>query len=481
MNIDDNTINLSTEAAKTCGKSVKTDTEDEAIKAKLNAVYRLRLLYNSGEELWKHIGKAGSGNNSFGRVGGKDTFLRKAVYHELEREWEDEMGISLDRLIDAYGLAERLIERYKPLQEGVEDRDVRTECCEQIVNVCVFDDEITEGEPTKKQKLLLRLQEEDAYCLAVFLLMLLGALPLSVETRQGDAKQMKGKYEQVYNFFLRVCHRNILFVQTPRMTLFHKVLKEAEEKLTRIRLVKFTADVLSNLSILASAEHIAENGRRVQWDQLYPDLDGYWLSEQHSEHKPDYWQVEELATSYLFCHYFQKEVEVGKLHQQEFTVSFYSNGEDYACVQHPRSVLQWLNNEKLSKDDITYPRFVFWGGDRPTKIAFESFMMDVSWFRPMQLTRTKDDWIPPTEKGMEVTNDYEAYSYTFYQELEAITPAYISVKDENGRSYKVSVSEHEALRNCTLNDAIGIITWAGKRYIAFDHLMLYLPIDSSEM
>ena len=85
--------------------------------------------------------------------------------------------------------------------------------------------------------------------------------------------------------------------------------------------------------------------------------------------------------------------------------------------------------------------------------------------------------MPPTEKGMEVINDFAAYSYTFYQELEAITPDFISVKDENGKSYRVSVSEHEELRNCTLNDAIGIITWAGKRYIAFDHLMLYLPIE----
>lgn len=477
MNIDDKTINLCTEVAKTCEKSVKTDTEDEAIKAKLNAVYRLRLLYNSGEELWKHIGKSGSGNNSFGRVGGKDAFLRKAVYHELEREWNDEMGISLDRLIDAYGLAERLMERYKPLKEDVEDRNVRVDCCKQIINVCVFDDEITDKQDAKMRELLLRLQEEDTYCLAVLLLMLLGVLPLSFDTRQGDAKQMKVQYESVYTFFLRVCHRNILFVQTPRMALFHKALKESEEKLTRIRLVKLTADILCNLSVLASAEQVAENGRRVQWDQLYPNLDGYWLSEQHSEHKPDYWQVEELATSYLFCHYFQKEGEAGKLHQQEFTVSFYSNGEDYACVQHPRSVLQWLNNEKLSKDDITYPRFVFWGGDRPTKIAFESFMMDVSWFRPMQLTRTKDDWNSPTEKGMEVVNDFEDYSYTFYLGLEAITPDFISVKDEKGRSYSVSVSEHEELRNCTLNDAIGIITWADKRYIAFDHLMLYLPIE----
>ena len=476
MNRDDKTVKLVDKRDEAQAIMSKADADDEAMKAKLNAVYRLRLLYNSGEELWRHIGKSGGGNNSFGRVGGKDAFLRRAVFHELEREWYDETGIILNGLLDAYAQAAKLMERYNPLHED-EEEGVRIEYCEQIINVCVFDDEITDKQDAKMRELLLRLQEEDTYCLAVLLLMLLGVLPLSFDTRQGDAKQMKVQYESVYTFFLRVCHRNILFVQTPRMTLFHKALKDSEENLTRIRLVKFTADVLCNLSILASAEQIAENGRRVQWDQLYPNLDGYWLSEQHSEHKPDYWQVEELATNYLFSHYFQKEGEVGKLHQQEFTVSFYSNGEDYACVQHPRSVLQWLNNEKLSKDDITYPHFVFWGGEKPTKIAFESFMMDVSWFRPMQLTRAKDDWNPPIEKGMKVTNDFEAYSYTFYLGLEAITPDFISVKDENGKSYRVSVSEHEELRNCTLNDAIGIITWADKRYIAFDHLMLYLPIE----
>ena len=477
MNRDDKTVKIVDKRDETQAIMSKADADDGAMKEKLNAVYRLRLLYNSGEELWKHIGKSGGGNNSFGSVGGKDAFLRRVVFHELEREWYDETGIILNGLLDAYAQAAKLMERYKPLHED-EEEGVRIECCEQIINVCVFDDEITDKQDAKMRELLLRLQEEDTYCLAVWLLMLLGVLPSSFDTRQGDAKQMKGKYEQVYNFFLRVCYRNILFVQTPRMTLFHKALKDSEEKLTRIRLAKLTADILCNLSVLASAEQVAENGRHVQWDQLYPDLDGYWLSEQYSEQCPDYWQVEELATSYLFCHYFQKEGEVDKLHQQEFTISFYSNEDDYACVQHPRSIMQWLNNEKLSKEDITYPHFVFFGGDKPTKIAFESFMMDVSWFRPMRLIRAKDDWMPPTEKGMEVINDFEAYSYTFYLGLEAITPDFISVKDENGKSYKVSVSEHEELRNCTLNDAIGIITWIDKRYIAFDHLMLYLPIES---
>ena len=477
MNRDDKTVKMIDKRDETQAIMSKATAEDEAIKAKLNAVYRLRLLYNSGEELWKHIGKAGSGNNSFGRVGGKDAFLRRAVFHELEREWYDETGIILNGLLDAYAQAAKLMERYNPLHED-EEEGVRIECCEQIINVCVFDDEITDKQDAKMRELLLRLQEEDTYCLAVLLLMLLGVLPSSFDTRQGDAKQMKGKYEQVYNFFLRVCHRNILFVQTPRMTLFHKALKDSEEKLTRIRLVKFTADVLCNLSILASAEQIAENGRRVQWDQLYPNLDGYWLSEQHSEQCPDYWRVEELATSYQFCHYFQKEGEVGKLHQQEFTVSFYSNGEDYACVQHPRSVLQWLNNEKLSKDDITYPHFVFWGGDKPTKIAFESFMMDVSWFRPVQLVRAKEDWVSPVEKDFEVIDDYEEYSYSFYLGLEAITPTHILVKDEGGESHHVPLSKYEGLRSCTLDDPIGIITFRDKRYIAFDNLMLYIPIET---
>lgn len=57
------------------------------------------------KSLWKHIGKAGSGNNSFGRVGGKDAFLRRAVFHELEREWYDETGIILNGLLDAYAQA----------------------------------------------------------------------------------------------------------------------------------------------------------------------------------------------------------------------------------------------------------------------------------------------------------------------------------------------------------------------------------------
>lgn len=80
MNRDDRTVRTVGERGEVQAISGKAFAEDEAMKEKLNAVCRLRLLYNSGEELWRHIGKSGSGNNSFGRVGGKDAFFAQSRF-----------------------------------------------------------------------------------------------------------------------------------------------------------------------------------------------------------------------------------------------------------------------------------------------------------------------------------------------------------------------------------------------------------------
>ena len=80
MNRDDKTVKMIDKRDETQAIMSKAAADDEAIKEKLNAVFRLRLLYNSGEELWKHIGKSGSGNNSFGRVGGKDVFYAEPYF-----------------------------------------------------------------------------------------------------------------------------------------------------------------------------------------------------------------------------------------------------------------------------------------------------------------------------------------------------------------------------------------------------------------
>ncbi len=92
------------------------------------------------------------------------------------------------------------MERYQPLHED-EEEGVRIECCEQIINVCVFDDEITDKQDAKMRELLLRLQEEDTYCLAVLLLMLLGVLPRLLILDKGMRRRLRGNTSRFITSF----------------------------------------------------------------------------------------------------------------------------------------------------------------------------------------------------------------------------------------------------------------------------------------
>ena len=72
-------------------------------------------------------------------------------------------------------------------------RGVRIECCEQIINVCVFDDEITDKQDAKMKETSSAFAGRRYLCLAVLLLMLLGVLPLSFDTRQGGCEADEGE------------------------------------------------------------------------------------------------------------------------------------------------------------------------------------------------------------------------------------------------------------------------------------------------
>ena len=70
----------------------------------------------------------------------------------MEREWYDETDIILNGLLDAYAQAAKRYGEVYPLHED-EEEGVRIECCEQIINVCVFDDEITDKQDAKMREL----------------------------------------------------------------------------------------------------------------------------------------------------------------------------------------------------------------------------------------------------------------------------------------------------------------------------------------
>ncbi len=447
------------------------------IENKLDALYKLRLLYNSSEEQMIKFGTNPGGNNSLSRKGGKNEFLKKAILHELAHECMEEHGLDLEEVLEEYALAEELIKKYRGVTASKSWNKKAMSHCGRLLEIIVFNEKPTDDDPIEFCRLCDSLDPNNSLLLALTLLILLGALPKTIATRQGDATNMRAKYEQVTDFFQKLCHLNVLYEQTPRLYLLQKALEDDEQKLTRIRLIRLTCDVIGNLSILTSPEQIALNGRQEEWNRLWPDLDDCWLGEKHSLKTPDFWEVEELRNGYRFTHYLRKNGEEGILHQEHFTLTFHQNTDSYVCIRHPKSIDCWLYGKKLTQDNVTYQYFAIDNIDQPNELLFAPFIYEAAWFRAKKLKRTTQKYEELTKGIYKIIDDFEEYAYQFELCLEAITPQYIYIKDSLlGMSHRVSVEKY-GLEDCTLGDAIGIITRGNKRYLAFDNQMVYIEIE----
>lgn len=447
---------------------------------KLDAVFKLRLLYNSGEELLKHIGMKAGRNNSLSRKGGKDPFLKQAIFHELVYECHNKLGIDLEELLYEYEFVAHLLEKYRGITASKAWNRSISIHCEHLIEVLVFHEKKAADEPIEFWRFCDSLEKENSLQQALVLLMLLELLPRKMNTRQGDVNDMRGTYELAYGFFQNLCSRNVLYEQPPRLYLLQKALEDEDKELTRIRLIRLASGIIGNLSILASSEQVSLNGRRESWNQLWPDLEGCWLGEQHSNETPDFWEIEELSNAYLFAHYFQKNGERGTLHRQHFTVTFHENSDIYACIQHPRSIDRWLNKQKIADGDVIYKNIVMDDNEVPMQISFTPFIFDYAWFRVMKLERSAQSREELMRDAHKIIDDFEEYSYQFDLCLEAITPQFVYIEDKQlGVSHLVSVDKY-GLEDCTLNDAIGIITRGNKRYLAFDNQMVYIEIGNTE-
>uniref|UniRef100_A0AB33JGV4 Uncharacterized protein n=1 Tax=Prevotella sp. GTC17262 TaxID=3236797 RepID=A0AB33JGV4_9BACT len=111
------------------------------------------------------------------------------------------------------------------------------------------------------------------------------------------------------------------------------------------------------------------------------------------------------------------------------------------------------------------------------RFFFDPFIYEVAWFQTKKLKRTELGLAELTKGIYKIIDDFEEYAYQFELCLEAITPQYIYIKDSLlGVNHCVSVEKY-GLENCTLGDAIGIITRGQKRYLAFDNQMVYIELE----
>ena len=81
------------------------------VESRLNAIARLRLLFNTATELNGYVGFNARANNSLSRIGGDNTFIKGAVYDKLCHDVKEIMDIDFDKFLTDYQEASEFFER----------------------------------------------------------------------------------------------------------------------------------------------------------------------------------------------------------------------------------------------------------------------------------------------------------------------------------------------------------------------------------
>ncbi|MCR5076764.1 MAG: hypothetical protein K6A82_01850 [Prevotella sp.] len=458
--------------------------DTDSIRQRLQTIQNARLLFNTDEELMRHVRWTPGHHNQLKRIGGRNEFIVQAVYHELVYDCGERTGLDLDACLDNYYEAMQKIEEHLPTLR--KHRKNVSALAEKLLEQMIFDTELPEytatGYRQMGQWLGSVLYDTQAEMAALLLRMFLGILPLGMGSKGGDVESIEEEYKTVYRFFQQLAARNVLYEQIPAMSRLQQAIGNKKTEKTRIRLIGLAGEIIQSLVIFATKDNFVLQARADQANSLFTDLNGYWIDDDHHEGDYDFWEIVEMRNAYQLKHYHGFNAEKKVLEYAAYNLTFRQREQwVLASVQHPRSVRKWLAGKKLSEEDITYRTVLFDNPDRPTLIVFSPYAFTGSWFPVKSLRRMSAEQAENTkglfDKGWSDVDSLDKYAYQFVTSIEAITHDAIYVKDEErDRYYKVPTQLYEGLEDCTLNDAIGIICLGSQRYLAFDELLFYIDI-----
>ncbi len=258
---------------------------------RLNAIHRLRLLRNTTGELSVHTGIQ-LRNNSFSR---KAPFIARCIYSEFCREVQERTGDDLGELMTAYDAASRYFERI------AKTRRAQPEFHREVLR-CLLDPEFAGSDEAKPYRSFAEAAEElDA---AILTLQVLEILP-SFQAKTGDVDpNMHLEYlAQLREYFRVLYDGGRLFRFAPYLTeMYRNAMRQilGGELFTRLDLIHFTREIISNLTANYSPESLLQANRHFNRRKIHPDLEqGVWIECDSHEVCPVYWAFKSLGLDYI--------------------------------------------------------------------------------------------------------------------------------------------------------------------------------------
>ncbi|MCR5395123.1 MAG: hypothetical protein K6E86_07000 [Bacteroidales bacterium] len=317
----------------------------------------------------------------------------------------------------------------------------------------------------------------------MLVLMLLRVLP-GYDSKEGDVVDIERDFFRVQSFFEQFTSGGAIFEMLPAV----KAAREYGDK-SRLMLIDYVQHVLDVYQDFIGPESMRRKAVEMQEKMFDLDISGVWVEGDGHTVSTNFWVIEAPGlTGNYFATFYSKKAD-NTLVSTFYTLFVYKENEDvwgYYWV-HPIFIKHLVRGVPAGDNDCA------WYFSDPTDLRPDELRMDRAmdsnsphWPLERHLTRCTDPallaqyehWMNDCKE----VNDKDSFRYEFYTLIYAVTQTHLYIgPDEEGIMYKVPKSSYDGFAQMNMQSKVGLLYVEDKIYLAFDDILLYIPITKKNL
>lgn len=444
----------------------------EEVESRLNSIARLRLIFNTTEELNAFIGFNSGPSNSLSRIGGCNIFIKNAVYDSLCRYVDERSGLDFDEFLTEYRTASEFYEKRKLSWLSRKNNS----CCYELLRYFYMD----LHEDGIKDKRLASLVNEvydpdngrQRINVLILVLLVLKMLPLYSKGR-GDATDILSEYDRLFTFLSPLISDNGLFQANQSLEMWKDDIADDPDIATRFNLYNALYEIIDNHVRCTDKRALYLTNLDLQRKTVFPMGDRMW------KEGDSYWRFEALDNGYFATQYVVEPVK-GRIGWTRYECIFSPEEEDtYAYILNPKGILNIIRGKKLDGNDVDTCLFSLNGSEVHRTASFKP-VSGKNWFKERTMTETDltyDDFLVGFREYSFVDKNPQA-TYRIISMVAAVTRAHIFIPDGDGRYFRIPKSISPVMEYTSVNDNAGLfeLELTKERIIGFVEQGIYINV-----
>lgn len=441
----------------------------------LTIIANTRLIYNTMNELEKMMD-----NRSIHSNGVKRSFPTPQKLRSAFRDLKVEVSLMTDDIVNLDCLMIHYKRAWIFFHDNLARRSNPTKVALELLHYC-YPPFMTNGVGKKKTAIFDAIIEQNIN-IPFLILMLLKAIP-GYDSKEGDVIGISHKYEEVMTLMERFTEGCSFFKILPAITQARE-----EENKSRLMLLFHVSQILDTYEAYINNDNLYAIANNIKQSQVTLDIDGYWNECGGELLYTDFWQIESaMNDGCYFATHWHKDADnrlIGILYTMFLVES--ADGKLVSYIIHPEAIKHRIKGLQYVDSDHVWYITNMPKEESPTTLPFKRFMPSNVWKVDMNLTkvtnvnvtRTYDNWF----KSCEIHKPFKHLEYLFRPSLYAITKSHLYITLENkGEYYKIPRDAYKGFTQIEIGDNVGIMTMNNKTFIAFDELLLYIPITKKTL